>query len=93
MGWPTGFELSGSQTDLQASLESIGSPEKINVAEIDPESVRHELRALMTQMNQVELERVRWLGERTRGLGGENGSREQDGTEKIGMERKGKGMK
>ncbi|MPC50623.1 hypothetical protein E2C01_044452 [Portunus trituberculatus] len=67
------FELSGSQTDLQASLESIGSPEKINVAEIDPESVRHELRALMTQMNQVELERVRWLGKRrTRGLLWEN---------------------
>lgn len=55
----TGFELSGSQTDLQASLESLGSPEKINVSEIDPEAVRHELRALMTQMNQVELERVR----------------------------------
>lgn len=30
------------------------------MSEIDPEAVRHELRALMTQMNQVELERVRW---------------------------------
>ncbi|XP_066951894.1 rootletin-like isoform X2 [Macrobrachium rosenbergii] len=56
-GTKIGFELSGSHSDLQASIEALGSTEKINVAEIDPETVRHELRALMTQMNQVELER------------------------------------
>lgn len=54
----TGFDLSGSQSDLHASIEALASPEKVNVADIDPEAVRHELRALMTQMNQVELERV-----------------------------------
>lgn len=58
---PTGFELSGSQSDLHASIEALGSSEKVNVADIDPETVRHELRALMTQMNQVELERVRGI--------------------------------
>lgn len=58
---PTGFELSGSQSDLHASIEAFGSSEKVNVADIDPETVRHELRALMTQMNQVELERVRGI--------------------------------
>ncbi|XP_071552290.1 LOW QUALITY PROTEIN: uncharacterized protein [Panulirus ornatus] len=56
-GTKIGFELSGSHSDLHTSLEALGSPEKVNVAEIDPETVRHELRALMTQMNQVELER------------------------------------
>ncbi|XP_069959044.1 rootletin isoform X2 [Cherax quadricarinatus] len=56
-GTKIGFELSGSHSDIHASVEALGSPEKVNVAEIDPEIVRHELRALMTQMNQVELER------------------------------------
>ncbi|XP_063597935.1 rootletin-like [Penaeus indicus] len=56
-GTKIGFELSGSQSDLHASIEALGSSEKVNVADIDPETVRHELRALMTQMNQVELER------------------------------------
>ena len=40
------------------NIDAFGSAEKINISEIDPESIRHELRALMTQMNQVELERV-----------------------------------
>ena len=39
-------------------LEIFPSFEKINVSDIDPECIRHELRSLMTQMNQIELERV-----------------------------------
>ncbi|KAL7640451.1 UNVERIFIED_CONTAM: hypothetical protein RMT77_008726 [Armadillidium vulgare] len=31
--------------------------DKINISEIDPESIRHELRSLMSQMSQIELER------------------------------------
>lgn len=48
------------------------------MAEIDPESVRHELRALMTQMNQVELERVRWRVGKEAKSEREGGSRKQD---------------
>lgn len=35
--------------------------DKINISEIDPESIRHELRSLMSQMSQIELERVSYI--------------------------------